>query len=138
MRTFFDSSAFAKRYIEENGSAEVEQICMNSQSIGLSSLCLPEIISALNRRIYERSILKKDYISIKQRLLSEIEDIDIINVTAEIISKTLLILEQNKLRTIDSIHIASALLWSPDLFISADKRQIAAAKKSGLNVKLVK
>jgi predicted nucleic acid-binding protein len=137
MRPFFDSSAFAKRFIEEQGSEEVEQICMDSQSIGLSSLCLPEIVSALNRRIRENSISKKDYLSIKQRLITEIEDIDIINVLPEIVSKTILLLEKNSLRTIDAIHISSAIMWEPDLFISADKRQIIAAKKSGLKTKFI-
>ena len=137
MRSFFDSSAFAKRFIEEQGSAEVEKICMDSQSIGLSSLCLPEIISALNRRIREKSISKKEYLTIKQRLFSEIEDIDIIHVVPEIISKTIYLLEKNNLRTIDAVHIASAILWEPDLFISADKKQIVAARKSGLKIKFI-
>jgi hypothetical protein len=28
-------------------------------------------------------------------------------------------------------------MWKPDLFVSADKRQIAAAKKAGLKVKFI-
>ena len=137
MRTFFDSSAFAKRFIEEPGSDEVEKICQKTESIGLSSLCLPEIISALNRRGREKSISRKSYFIIKKRLLEEIEDADLINVIPEIIARSILLLEKNKLRTIDAVHLASAIIWETDLFISADQRQIAAAKKSGLNVKII-
>ena len=137
MRTFFDSSAFAKRFIEEPGSDEVEKICQKTESIGLSSLCLPEIISALNRRVREKSISRKSYSIIKKRLLEEIEDADLINVIPEIIARSILLLEKNKLRTIDAVHLASAIIWETDLFISADQRQIAAAKKSGLNVKII-
>ena len=137
MRTFFDSSAFAKRFIEEPGSDEVEKICQKTESIGLSSLCLPEIISALNRRVREKSISRKSYFIIKKRLLEEIEDADLINVIPEIIARSILLLEKNKLRTIDAVHLASAIIWETDLFISADQRQIAAAKKSGLNVKII-
>ena len=137
MRTFFDSSAFAKRFIEEPGSDEVEKICQKTESIGLSSLCLPEILSALNRRVREKSISRKSYSIIKKRLLEEIEDADLINVIPEIIARSILLLEKNKLRTIDAVHLASAIIWETDLFISADQRQIAAAKKSGLNVKII-
>ena len=137
MRTFFDSSAFAKRFIEEPGSDEVEKICQKTESIGLSSLCLPEILSALNRRVREKSISRKSYFIIKKRLLEEIEDADLINVIPEIIARSILLLEKNKLRTIDAVHLASAIIWETDLFISADQRQIAVAKKSGLNVKII-
>lgn len=137
MRSFFDSSAFAKRFIEEKGSDRIEDICFKSESVGLSILCFPEIISALNRRLREKSISKKEYLLIKKSLTEEIEDAEIINVTTEVISKSILLLEKNSLRTIDAIHIASAVLWEPDLFISADKRQIAAAKKSGLKSEFI-
>ena len=137
MRTFFDSSAFAKRFIEEQGSDEIEKICLGSESIGLSILSFPEIISALNRRLREKSITKKDYQSAKNRLTEEVVDVEMINLIPEVIAKSILLLEKNNLRTIDAIHIASAAMWEPDLFVSSDKRQTDAANKSGLKVKLV-
>lgn len=137
MRSFFDSSAYAKRFIEESGSEDVDNLCKNSTSIALSSLCVPEIISALNRRLREKNINKKEYAKIKERLIRDIVDVTIINVLPEVISESITLLEKNKLRTIDSIHIASALLWKPDIFISSDKRQITAARKAGLKVKFI-
>jgi predicted nucleic acid-binding protein len=137
MLTFFDSSAFAKRFIEETGSDEIEKICLESDSIALSSICFPEIISALNRRLRENNLSKKEYLLIKNRMLEEFDSLEIINVVAEVIAKSISLLEKNKLRTLDAIHIASALIWKAELFVSADKRQILAAKKAGLKVKLV-
>lgn len=137
MQTFFDSSAFAKRFIEESGSTEIEKICIESESIAVSSICFPEIISALNRRLRESSITKKDYLLIKERLIDEFEHIEIINVLPEVIAKSILLLERNSLRTLDAIHIASALMWKPDIFVSSDKRQTLAAKKEDMKVKFV-
>ena len=134
MISFFDSSALAKRFIEESGSDEIEKICFDSESIAVSSICFPEIISALNRRLRESSISKKDYLLIKERLIEEIEHIEIINVVPEVIAKSITLLEKNSLRTLDATHVASALMWKPDLFVSADKSQILAAKKIGLKV----
>jgi predicted nucleic acid-binding protein len=137
MLSFFDSSAFAKRFIEESGSDEIEKICRESESIALSSICFPEIVSALNRRVRENSISKKEYLLIKERIIEEFESIEIINVVPEVIAKSISLLEKYNLRTLDSIHIASAIILKPDLFISADQRQILAAKKAGLKVKYV-
>lgn len=137
MISFFDSSALAKRFIEEPGSEEIEKICFDSDSIAVSSICFPEIISALNRRLRESSISKKDYLLIKERLIEEFEHIEIINVVPEVIAKSILLLERSRLRTLDAIHIASALMWKPGLFVSADKRQTLAARKAGLKVKFV-
>ena len=137
MISFFDSSAFAKRFIEESGSDEIEKICFNSESIAVSSICFPEIISALNRRLRESSISKKDYLLIKERLIEEFEHIEIINVVPEVIAKSITLLEKNSLRTLDAIHVASALMWKPNLFVSADKRQVVAAKKVGMKIQFV-
>ncbi|MCL6493348.1 MAG: type II toxin-antitoxin system VapC family toxin [Ignavibacterium sp.] len=137
MNTFFDSSAFAKRYVEETGSDEVEKICIKSDLIALSSICFPEIISALNRRLRENNIVKSDYLLIKAKMIEEFESLEIVNVVPEVISKAITLLEKYNLRTLDALHISSAILWNADLFISADKRQILAAKKAGLKVKYI-
>ncbi|MCK7523285.1 MAG: type II toxin-antitoxin system VapC family toxin [Ignavibacteriales bacterium] len=137
MLTFFDSSAFAKRFVEETGSYEVEKICLDSDSIAVSSICFPEIISALNRRLRENNLTKKDYLIIKEKMLEEFESLEIINVVPEVISKAITLLEKYNLRTLDALHISSAIIWNADIFISADKRQILAAKKAGMKVKLI-
>jgi len=37
----------------------------------------------------------------------------------------------------DAIHIASAIQWNADLFVSSDLRQIASAEEFGLRVERV-
>jgi predicted nucleic acid-binding protein len=46
-------------------------------------------------------------------------------------------LETHPVRAADALQIACALEWETELFVSADKRQISAAKKSGLHTKIV-
>ena len=38
----------------------------------------------------------------------------------------------NTLRAMDALHVASALLWNADLFLTADRRQWRAAQQVGL------
>ncbi len=137
MRVFFDSSAFAKRYIEETGSAVADEICMAADHLGLSVICLPEIISALNRRLREKILAREQYALAKQRLSEDIRDADIINITPEVISQTMVMLETLPLRTMDALHLASAHVWGAELFVSADRLQVKGAERFKLKTKLI-
>ena len=137
MKTFFDASAFAKRYVEENGSQLVDDMCQEATEISLSVICVPEIISALNRRVREKSLSHENYTTIKQHLSADVGDAVIINLTAEVIAASIWILEDSPIRAVGALHIACALEWSAELFVSSDKRQIAAARKAGLKTKYV-
>jgi len=137
VKTFFDASTFAKRYVEENGSQLVDDICQEASELSLSVICVPEIISALNRRIREKCLSHQDYVAVKQYLSDDIRDAVIINLTPEVIATSTSLLEASPLRAMDALHIACALESGADLFVSSDKRQITAARKAGLQTKYV-
>ena len=134
MRVFFDSSAFAKRYVREAGTEAVLAWCERATEICLSAIALPEIISALCRLRREGKLTPQQYRQIKSLLLADVEDIAISDVTAAVIQHAFNCLENNVLRGMDAIHIASALALRVDVFVSADVRQCAAAANAGLTV----
>ena len=137
MKTFLDSSAFAKRYIDEPGSQAVDEICLEATELALSIFCAPEIVSALNRRVREKNLSPEQYEEAKKRLSTEVEDAVIVNLTMPVIAKCIKILEDSPIRTLDALHIACAVQWGAELFVSADKQQIAAAMKAGLRAKMI-
>lgn len=137
MRTFFDSSAFAKRYVEEPGSQAVDSLCQEATEVALSVLCTPEIISALNRRVRDGLLTHREYADAKQYLSQDIRDAAIVNFVPQVVSTCTKILEASPIRAADALHVACALEWKTDLFVSADKRQISAARKAGLHTRLV-
>ncbi|GBE34967.1 hypothetical protein BMS3Bbin06_01501 [bacterium BMS3Bbin06] len=137
MKTFFDSSAFAKRYVEEDGSQIVDDICRETTELSLSVICVPEIISALNRRIREKRLSQRDYAKIKRHLSDDIRDVVIINLVPEVIVASTKLLEASPLRAMDALHVACAVIWRAEFFVSSDKQQVAAAKKAGLKIKYV-
>jgi predicted nucleic acid-binding protein len=134
MKVFFDSSAFAKRYIAELGSDKVEKICSESAVLGVSSICLPEIVSALCRLRKQSIITKDQYEDAKQALLKDLEDALVCNITPSVIKQTIYILETSKVRTLDALHIACALEFEAEVFVSSDVQQLSAAKTAGLKV----
>ena len=131
MKAFLDSSAFAKRFIEESGSARVETICAHASALG-SVICVPEIVSALNRRLREHLLTQNQYGDAKRRLLDDVRDADIIQLTPSVIGSAIRVLEAGSLRAMDALHIACALAWGAELFASSDARQLHAARRAGL------
>jgi predicted nucleic acid-binding protein len=77
------------------------------------------------------------YQELKENVLEDIQDADIINLTPSVLERTTDLLESNVLRSLDAIHIACALEWEADLFVSSDERQVDAAINSGLQVKFI-
>ena len=137
MKLFLDSSAFAKRFIDEPGSQDVENLCDQANELCLSVICVPEVISALNRRLRERSLTRQDYAQVKLRLSQDVRDTIIINLTPDVIQSSIKVLETSPVRTMDAIHIACALAWDTDLFATADQRQVTAARVMGLKTKYI-
>ena len=137
MRLFLDSSAMVKRYIDEPGSETVDTLCSQAMELGISVICLPEVVSALCRLIREGKLVSSQYRMLKQELVSDGEDSEILDISPGVISVATAVLEKTPSRAMDAIHIASAIQWNADLFVSSDLRQIASAEEFGLRVERV-
>jgi len=134
MKVFLDSSAFAKRYIAETGSVRVMELCQQADSLVVSIICLPELISAMSRLIREKKLVLSDYRKVKEGAINDLADVDICQITQAVVASAISLLQSNQLRAMDALHVACALAVKPDIFVSADHRQLAAARKAGLKI----
>ena len=134
MKVFFDTSALAKRYVEEAGSEQVRALCTKADALGVSVLFVPELISTLCRLVREGRLSSKDYQSLKSALQADLSDADICDLSQDAFDQALRCLEAHPLRALDALHVGSALVYQPDLFVSADRRQAEAADREGLAV----
>lgn len=132
MKVLTDSSALAKRYVLEVGSDKMDQCLQNATQLGLCTILLPEILSGLNRRRRENNLSTEDYRTIKRQLMEDVHDAVILQVTPAVISSAIKLLETNVLRAMDALHIACAIEWQAELFVTADRRQYKAAINAGL------
>ena len=134
MKVFLDTSAFAKRYVAEQGSDKVLELCQQADSLVVSVICLPELISTLSRLLREKKFAKADYQKLKAEAMADLVDADICLITPDILVSVVPLLETYPLRAMDALHIACALVVKPDIFISADHRQLSAARMAGLKI----
>jgi len=132
MKLVVDSSAFAKRYVQEDGSEDMDLFLQRTSDLALCIILVPEIVSGLNRRLREGFLSKRDYRKVKMQLLEDVHDATVIQITPSVIARSVKLLEKNVLRAMDAFHVACALEWQTDLFVTADKRQLVAAKNAGL------
>lgn len=137
MRIFFDSSAFVKRYIREEGTGEVLDLCDQATELCLSGIALAEIISSFCRLRREGRISPPQYQQLKAELMADIVDAAISDLTPDVLRHAILSLENSTLRGMDALHIGSALALQVDMFVTADARQHEAALQSGLQVRPV-
>ncbi len=137
MKLVVDSSALAKRYVIEDGSEIVDQHLQCASQLALCTILVPEIISGLNRRLREHYLSPYEYRKAKGQLLNDVRDSIVLQVTPAVISRSVKLLEVNVLRAMDALHIASALEWEAECFVTADSRQMMAANNSGLQTEYV-
>ena len=137
MRVFFDSSAFVKRYVQEQGTAAVLDWCERATEICLSGIALPEIVSAFCRLRREGRISEAEYRQLKSTLLLDIEDAAVGDLAPAVLAHAIANLEAAPLRAMDAIHVGTAVALEADVFVSADRRQLEAAATAGLRVEPV-
>ena len=134
MKVFLDTSAFAKRYVAEQRSDKVLAMCQQADSLVVSVICLPELVSTLSRLVREKKLTKAAYLSLKGDVMADLADVDVCQITPEVLASVITLLELNPLRAMDALHVACALACKPDVFVSADHRQLSAARKTGLKI----
>ncbi|MFQ5486760.1 MAG: type II toxin-antitoxin system VapC family toxin [Desulfobacterales bacterium] len=137
MKLAIDSSSFAKRYVQEVGSDKLDHLLQDSSELGFCIILVPEIVSAMNRRQREGVLTIKEYRTIKNQLIDDVRDATVLQITPSVVSRSIKLLENNLLRTLDALHVACALEWQADLFVTSDRRQFTAAVKTGLQTEYV-
>ena len=134
MKAFLDTSAFAKRYVAEQGSDKVLDVCQKADGLVVGVICLPELISTLSRLVRQKKLASATYRKLKGDAMADLGDVDICQITPEVLASVVLLLELQPLRAMDALHVACALACEPDIFVSADRRQLSAASEAGLKV----
>jgi predicted nucleic acid-binding protein len=137
MKLAIDSSSFAKRYVQEVGSDKLDLLLESASELAFCVILVPEIVSGLNRRLREQVLTIADYRAVKKQLLDDVRDATVLQITPSVVSRSVKLLEDNVLGALDAIHVACALEWQADLFVTSDKKQFKAAINTELRSEFV-
>lgn len=137
MMFFFDSSALFKRYLREEGSEAVQDLCTRADAVGVSALCFPEILSAAQRLKREGRITSGEVHRVKEALRADLAEASVMGLNEAVIERAASLVEASPLKTLDALHVATAVEARADLFVSGDEQQLKAARKAGLKTRRV-
>ena len=121
MTTYVDTSALLKAVVDE-GESEAFTEHVQDDLLMSSSVVVTELHRAATRLGVEHATIA--------RLL---DWIDLVEVTPAVLARAAL-LPHPSLRSLDAIHIASAMAGAADEFVTYDDRQADAARAAGLVV----
>ena len=123
-RIYVDASALVKLVVEEPESAAMNRWFVESNIALTSRVGIVETIRASSRRVHDPTH--------REAVLRDVEVIELDSAIAEVAA----MLQPSLVRTLDAIHLASALAVAADLdaFVTYDDRLADAARALGLPV----
>lgn len=136
---YIDSSVLVKHYLRsEQGSSQASRLVKGHQ-VYVSSIGRIEVLSAFSRKGQQGEATAEEIDRVKRYFLSDCDSMGIVELREEVISEAQKLVFRVRLKTLDSIHLASAIVLTgiTDLdfpFVTADKQLANAAEDEGFKV----
>jgi predicted nucleic acid-binding protein len=86
----------------------------------------------LCRLVREKKRSRADYRNLRSDAMADLTDVDVCQITSRVLDSAVPLLEAYALRSADALQLGCAIAVQPDVFVSADRCQLDAAKKAGL------
>ena len=130
---YFDTSVLVKRYLHEEGARLARDLLRRYRFLS-SSIAPVEALSAFSRRKAAGELSERSFDSIVSRMSADREHWELIEISAPILERAEEVIRRAGVRTLDAIHIASALAFRESSglrvpFVTADERQREAAQQ---------
>ena len=137
MNILFDASALFKRYSGEMGFGRVLQLQAFASVITAAPHCKTEVASALTRQWREGAFGDEEYDRMLADIHADFDELNVMPLSIPVERYAIAAMRLVALRGMDALHIGTAQAARVDLFVTADKRQAAAAQAVGLKIELI-
>ena len=137
MNILFDASALFKRYSGEAGVSRVLELQASASSVTAAVHCKTEVASALTRQWREGAFSNDEYERVLANIYADFDELVVMPLSTHAERYTITAMRLASLRGMDALHIGTAQAARVDLFVTADKRQAAAANAVGLKTELI-
>ena len=135
---YFDTSVLVKRYVREDGSEQTQKLLRKYRFIS-SAITPVEASTSFRRRKDSGDIEGRHFDAIIKQFDSDRHRWELIETGKDVLDRAERLGRENKVRALDAIHIASAVLFREATgqnvpFITADSAQHDAAAVLSLDV----
>lgn len=139
MILYCDTSALAKRHLDEPGKQRIEDLCRIAETLFTSAFTELEMTALVEQAKKVGRIRSPDYRGVLLDLEKDFHGtfLNLIDVSPEIIKASLRFIRLRRLRAPDAVQLASAVTTNQRLssglsFCCADHRLLEAARLEGL------
>ena len=141
MTTYVDSSALVAVYVEERFSKAARRAVRAAPQIPFTQLHQLEVLNAFELLTGRRSMTREQCRTLQRQLYEDIDnqrlvraplDLEQVFTNACELSRTYT--AKSLTRSLDLLHVSASHLARCTTFVSADDRQLAVAKATGLKV----
>ena len=138
---YVDTSTYLKIFVRESGSARARELIQKHRMLS-SALVSVECFSALSRKKQAGELKSSEFDSLIKKIRESLAHIEIIRLTDDVLAKAGQIVVSSPVRSLDALHIASALIFQdamqiPLTFVTSDHRQLETAHGHGFTTVLV-
>lgn len=135
---YFDTSVLVKRYVREPGAARARALLRRYRFLS-SAIAPVEVVSTLCRRLAAGELAERDFGAILSRMQHDRPYWELVEVSSLVLSQAEELIQRTMLRTLDAIHVASAMTFQVTSgirvpFMTADTRQRDAAERLAIQV----
>ena len=134
MKIFIDTSSLAKRYVQEPGSDELDELYRSAiEAVYISTLAIVEFSAAIRRKIRNKDILERAGSYAMQEFEEDWQGwLTKIPLTEELAELAASLAIRYPLKGSDAVHLSSAAAIGVDLFVTSDMNLLKTAKKIGI------
>ena len=133
---YVDTSALAKLYIEEPGTAFMREHARAASLVASSVLVWPEALAMLSRRRREGLLTVEEYTSLHASFVADFSDLVVVDLDGRVLEIVDRLVAEHPLGGSDASHLASALFLQESglavTFACADCTLLSAARAERL------
>jgi len=134
MKAFIDTSTLFKKYVNEEGSDDFDQLLKEVIEIIVSPVTWVEMNTIIERRFREKTLTKEHVLWLRKEIRRDFNYFGKILFNENLEKKCLEIIQRYQLKTLESLQLAAGSLAKPDIFITSDKTLYSQARKELKNV----
>ena len=141
MKTYADSSAVVPLYVSEHFSDTAESALRSVGQLPFTAIHQLEVPNAFERLVGRNLMTREECRVVQGQLQEDLENhrlvpvvLDLDHVFGEASKLSTAYAAKHLARSLDLLHVAAAHAAGCTTFVSADDRQLAVAKASGLQV----
>lgn len=129
MRAFVDTSSLFKKYVEERGSKELDELLRQVSEIAVSPVTWVEMNTVVARRLREHSLTAQQATWLQSQIDRDFQSFSRVVWNDALEQTAAKLAYHHPLSTLDAIQLASGMLSKADLFVTSDRRLFEEAKQ---------